>query len=224
MERKKEGGNTPTFLSPISRFSDSFLDKKIEQKTGYTRNGGFNFKLSPSTHHNMASIATATEMKYPMLCIPRGMLFHKADFVEKSLNIAMDSPRGCPFVKSVECKLTKDKDGKEFNVFFITPNQEFVGNDATALVYKKLDADGVVNISTGSKGYFWKVKLYVPNLKSKFVQPKAAGPRIMTEEDNEAFRVWREKRAAAKAAKAAAAPENKGAWEQEEGEITEKFE
>lgn len=161
-------------------------------------------------------------MKYPMLCIPRGMLFHKPEYVEKSLNIAMESKRGgAQFVKSVECKPTKDKDGKEFNVFFITPNQEFPENAATALVYSKLTVDGIVNISTGSKGYFWKVKLYIPNLKSKHVKPveKTNGPRIMTDEDTEAFRLWREKRAAAKATKVAKA--KTGVWEQgeEEGEI-----
>jgi hypothetical protein len=150
------------------------------------------------------------------------MTFHKSDFVEKSLNIAMESPRGQPFVKSVECKPTKDKDGKEFNVFFITPNQEFVENAATMLVYNKLNTDGVVNISTGSKGFFWKVKLYVPNLKSKYApQAEKKGPRIMTDDDDAEFRAWREKRAAAKAAKVLAS--KKGPWEGdlEEGEIPE---
>lgn len=168
----------------------------------------------------MASIATATEMKYPMLCIPRGMLFHKPEFVEKSINIAMDSPRGHPFVKSVECKPTKDKDGKEFNVFFITPNQDFAENSATRLVYQTLADKSCVNISTGSKGFFWKVKLYVPNLKAKFAPPtEKKGPRIMTDEDDAEFRAWREKRAAAKAAKAAKSAATSGPWE--EGEIPE---
>lgn len=168
----------------------------------------------------MAS-ATATE-KYPMLCIPRAMLFHKAEYVEKALNIAVDAPRSTPFVKNIESKQTKDKDGREFNVMFVTLNQDFPENASTALIYKTLEEKGVVNISTGSKGYFWKVKLYVKNLKAQFAPEKPAreGPRIMTDEDDEAFRVWREKRAAAKAAA------TKGVWEDGEipaPDVEEKF-
>jgi hypothetical protein len=166
----------------------------------------------------------ASESKFPTLCIPRAMLFHKADFVEKTINIALGSTEKSTFVKSVESKTTKDKDGKEFNVFFITPNQDFEENTATKLIYSELQSKGFVNIALGSKGFFWKVKLYVPNLKAKFAPetkkaPAKDVPRIMTEEDNEAFKAWREKRLAAKAAKAAA----KGPWEEipggEEGEI-----
>jgi hypothetical protein len=167
-------------------------------------------------------------MKFQTLCIPRAMLFHTADFVEKALNIAMQSTKSSPFVKNIEQKTTKDKEGKEFNVFFITPNQEFTENAATTLVYEKLKTDGTVNISTGSKGFFWKVKLYIPNLKAKHVPEAGAkkpeAPKIMTDEDTEAYRMWREKRAAAKAAKAAkAAATPKGPWEQEEGELPENF-
>ncbi len=175
----------------------------------------------------------ATEMKYPVLCIPRAMPFHTTQFVEKQINIAMQSTRATAFVKSIEQKTTTDKEGKTFNVFFITPNQEFAENASTTTVYQKLKADGVVNISTGGqKGFFWKVKLYVPHLKSKHAPekeavPKREGPKIMTDEDTEAFKQWREKRAAAKAAKAAAeaaAPQPaQGPWEGgEEGEILEE--
>jgi hypothetical protein len=169
-------------------------------------------------------MASTTTDKFASLCIPRAMLFHKADFVEKAINIAMLSTSESAFVKSIESKTTKDKEGKEFNVFFITPNQEFEENQATRLVYQKLSADGVVNISTGSKGFFWKVKLYIPNLKAKHtekVAKKPEAPKIMSDEDTEAYRLWREKRLAAKAAKAKAA-EAKGPWDSEDGEIFEE--
>jgi hypothetical protein len=171
----------------------------------------------------MASITN--ELKFPTLVIPRGMHFHTADFVAKQINIAMCSTAKFPFIEKVDQKLTKDKEGKEFNVFIIHPNQSFSENAATNAVYSKLKDSGVVNISTGGqKGYFWKVKLYIPNLKAKFVPEtkKNNAPRIMTDEDAEDFKLWREQRAAAKAAKAAKAAE-KGPWESgdEEGEIRE---
>jgi hypothetical protein len=155
----------------------------------------------------------ATE-KYQKLCIPRGMTFQTAEFVEKAFNIAMQGK----FVKQIDCKTTKDKTGKEFVTFFITPDQSFRENESTRLVYKNLEEQGFVNISTGKGQYFWKVKLYIPNLKAKYTPPKNA-PRIMTSEDTEAFKLWQKERLAAKAAKAAAT--EKGPWETEEAEVEE---
>jgi hypothetical protein len=150
------------------------------------------------------------------------MTFHKVDFVEKQLNLAF----GGHFVQSIDQKTTKDKDGKEFNVFIIHPNQDFTENGATLAVYSKLKTDGVININIGNKGHnFWKVKLYVPNLKAKFIpeKPKKNVPRIMTDDDLEEYRIWKEKRDLAKKAKAA---EAKGPWETDEkdGEDGEVFE
>jgi hypothetical protein len=160
----------------------------------------------------------ATE-KYQKLCIPRGMTFQTAEFVERAFNIAMKGK----FVKQIESKPTKDKNGKDFITFFITPDQEFRENASTQLVYKNLQEQGFVNISTGKFQYFWKVKLYVPNLKAKYAAPPKNAPRIMTSEDTEAFKNWQKERLAAKAAKAAAATE-KGPWEVEEGELAEEVE
>ena len=175
----------------------------------------------------MATSSDSTAIKFPTLCIPRAMLFHTADFVEKQINAVMCSTRSSAFINTIDQKVTKDKEGKEFNVFVITPNQDFTENAATIAVYNKIKADGLVLISIGNskgKSYFWKVFLYIPNLKSKFAPAvkKYDAPKIMTDDDTEEYRIWREKRAAAKAAKAAKAA-SKGPWDNiEEGEIAEE--
>lgn len=164
----------------------------------------------------------ATE-KYQKLCIPRGMTFQTVEFVERAFNIAMQGK----FVKHIESIPTKDKTGKEFVTFFITPDQSFRENASTALIYKNLQEQGFVNISTGKGHYFWKVKLYVPNLKAKYAPPPANAPRIMTSEDTEVFKQWQKERLAAKTAAKAAAAE-KGPWEKddvkeiEEGELDDE--
>lgn len=160
----------------------------------------------------MASFTETTD-KFPKLCIPRGMLFHTPDFVEKAFNQAM---RG-KFVKSIESKTTRDKSGAEFNTFFITPNQDFPENASTTLVYKNIQDQGFVNISTGKGRFFWKVKLYVPNLKAKYIPVKDNGPKIMDAEDTKAFIEWQRERQAAKKARS----ENKGPWDQQVEEIEE---
>jgi hypothetical protein len=159
----------------------------------------------------------ATE-KYQKLCIPRGMTFQTTEFVQRAFNIAMKGK----FVKEIESKPTKDKNGKEFVTFFITPDQDFRENASTQLIYKNLQEQGFVNISTGKGQYFWKVKLYIPNLKAKYAQPPANAPRIMTSDDTEAFKLWQKERLAAKAAAKAAAA--KGPWEEnEEGELEDEL-
>ena len=157
-----------------------------------------------------------------MLCIPRGMLFHKTEFVENAINQAMQGK----FVKKIESKTTRDKSGTEFNTFFITPDQEFEENSSTALVYKKIADQSFVNISTGKGHFFWKVKLYIPNLKAKYAPPKkvSAGPKILDDDETQAFKEWQRERAEAKRAKAAAA--EKGPWDKaeniEEGELKDE--
>jgi hypothetical protein len=171
----------------------------------------------------------STNDKFPPLCIPRAMTFQTAEFVEIVFNRVMTSKRGHPFVKKVEMASTTDKNGNNFNCFFIHVNQEFNENDATTAVYKALNEKGFVNIATGKGAYFWKVKLYIPRLKEKHFVKKSTAPRIMTEEDDEEFLRWRKERAAAKAAKAQAEaekPKETGAWGDqvegdEEGEIIE---
>jgi hypothetical protein len=169
----------------------------------------------------MANNAT-NEDKFPMLCIPRGMLFHKTEFVENAINQAMQGK----FVKKIESKTTRDKSGTEFNTFFITPDQEFEENSSTALVYKKIADQSFVNISTGKGHFFWKVKLYIPNLKAKYAPPKkvSAGPKILDDDETQAFKEWQRERAEAKRAKAAAA--EKGPWDKaeniEEGELKDE--
>lgn len=167
----------------------------------------------------MASTTNAD--KFPMLCIPRGMLFHTTDFVENAINQAMQGK----FVKKIESKTTRDKSGAEFNTFFITPDQEFEENSSTALVYKKIADQGFVNISTGKGRFFWKVKLYIPNLKAKYAPPKkvSTGPKILDDDETQAFKEWQRERAEAKRAKAAAHKE--GPWDSaenvEEGELND---
>lgn len=165
--------------------------------------------LTEYVHNPDFTMATITTEKFPTLCIPRGMLFHTAEFVETAINHAMQGK----FVKKIETKTTRDKAGAEFNTFFITPDQEFAENASTAIVYKKLAEEGSVNISTGKGKFFWKVKLYVPNLKAKYAKkPASTGPKILDNDETQAFKEWQKERAEAKRAKAAA----KGPWEEAE--------
>jgi hypothetical protein len=156
----------------------------------------------------MSATAT-TEVNFPVLCIPRAMLFHTTEIVEKAFNHAI----GGKFVKSVGQSTTTDKSGTEFNVFFIHPDQDFKANRNTETLYKNLKTEGTVNISTGSGKYFWKVKLYVPHMKAQYLPPKPVevpvpvGPRIMTETDLVEFRKWQAEKAEKATAEAAAAAE-----------------
>jgi hypothetical protein len=167
-----------------------------------------NYKIIHRNPPNLQTIKTmsqsaTTQMTYPVLCIPRAMLFHTAEFVENAFNHAM----GGKFVKSVGQSTTTDKSGTEFNVFFIHPDQDFKANRNTDTLYKNLSEQGIVNISTGSGKYFWKVKLYVPHMKAQYLPPKPVevpvpvGPRIMTEKDLAEFRLWQAEKAAAFAEK-----------------------
>lgn len=152
----------------------------------------------------MSALAT-TQVNFPVLCIPRAMLFHTAEIVENAFNHAI----GGKFVKSVGQSTTTDKSGIEFNVFFIHPDQDFKANRNTDSLYNNLKANGTVNISTGSGKYFWKVKLYIPHMKAQYLPPKPAevpvpvGPRIMTEADLVEFRNWQAEKARKAAAQAA---------------------
>lgn len=152
----------------------------------------------------MSALAT-TQVNFPVLCIPRAMLFHTAEIVENAFNHAI----GGKFVKSVGQSTTTDKSGIEFNVFFIHPDQDFKANRNTDSLYNRIKANGTVNISTGSGKYFWKVKLYVPHLKAQYLPPKPVevpvpvGPRIMTEADLVEFRNWQAEKARKAAAQAA---------------------
>ncbi len=137
-----------------------------------------------------------TSVNFPVLCIPRAMLFHTAEFVENAFNQAM----GGRFVKTVQTTTTKDRSGADFNVFFIHPDQDFAANGATEKLYTTLRETGIVHISTGSGRYFWKVKLYVPHLKAQYLPPKPdapvpVGPRIMTVQDVAEFEAWRREKA-----------------------------
>lgn len=148
--------------------------------------------------------AQSIQITYPVICIPRAMLFHTAEIVENAFNQAM----GGKFVKSVGQSTTTDKAGIQFNVFFIHPDQDFKATRSTDTLYKGLKDQGTVNISTGSGHYFWKVKLYVPHLRAQHmpqpaqpvVAPVQVGPRIMTESDLAEFREYQREKAAAKAA------------------------
>jgi hypothetical protein len=148
------------------------------------------------TIETMSQIAT-TQMTYQVLCIPRAMLFHTAEIVENAINHAM----GGKFVKSVGQSTTTDKSGTEFNVFFIHPDQDFKANLNTDTLYRTISEQGTVNISTGSGKYFWKVKLYVPNIKAQYLPPKPVevpvpvGQRVMTENDLAEFRAWKAEKA-----------------------------
>lgn len=143
---------------------------------------------------------TQSQTTYPVLCIPRAMLFHTAEFVESAFNQAM----GGKFVKSVGQSTTTDKSGTQFNVFFIHPDQDFKATRSTDALYRTIQEQGTVNISTGSGRYFWKVKLYVPHLRAQYLPkpdetPVPVGPRIMTEADLAEFREFQRAKAAAKA-------------------------
>lgn len=141
--------------------------------------------------------ATQTNDVFPVLCIPRAMLFHTSEFVENAINHAM----GGKFVKTMSQSTTTDKSGTQFNVFFIHPDQDFKPNRNTDTLYKNLKNDGIVNISTGSGKYFWKVKLYVPYLKAKYLPktetevPVPVGPRILSMADLAEFRQWQKEKA-----------------------------
>lgn len=188
------------------------INIKLKQKEPYLQMALETTRFTKPTF----TMATITE-KFPTLCIPRGMLFHTAEFVESAFNHAMQGK----FVKKIETKTTRDKAGTEFNTFFITPDQEFDENASTAIVYKRLSEEGSVNISTGKGKFYWKVKLYVPNLKAKYAKkPESSGPKILDNDETLAFKEWQRERAEAKKAKAAA----KGPWEEtpadmEEGEL-----
>jgi hypothetical protein len=144
------------------------------------------------------SQSVTTQLTFPVLCIPRAMLFHTAEVVEDAINQAMHGK----FVKSVAQSTTTDKSGIQFNVFFIHPDQDFKANRCTDTLYNNLKTQGIVNISTGTGKYFWKVKLYVPHLKAQYLPPTEVpvpvGPRIMSVEDVEEFEMWRREKAAAK--------------------------
>jgi hypothetical protein len=146
-----------------------------------------------------------TSVNFPVLCIPRAMLFHTAEFVENAFNQAM----GGRFVKTIQLTVTKDRSGSDFNVFFIHPDQDFAANGATKQLYATLRESGIVHISTGTGRYFWKVKLYVPHLKAQYLPPKPdapvpVGPRIMTVQDVAEFEAWRREKAEREAREAAA--------------------
>lgn len=137
-----------------------------------------------------------TSVNFPVLCIPRAMLFHTVEFVENAFNQAM----GGRFVKTVQMTTTKDRAGSDFNVFFIHPDQDFAANGATNQLYATLRNSGIAHISTGSGRYFWKVKLYIPHLKAQYLPPKPdapvpVGPRIMTVQDVAEFEAWRREKA-----------------------------
>lgn len=159
----------------------------------------------------------SSDLKFPALCIPRAMTFHTADFVEKALNTAMQGK----FVQKIDVKTTQDKSGAEFNVFFIQANQDFPDNASTDIVYKNLRETGFVNISTGKGKFFWKVKLYIPNLKAKHVPKKVSGPQILDDAMTQEFKEWQRARQEAKKAKQTSS----GPWEKaEEVEVVEEGE
>jgi hypothetical protein len=151
---------------------------------------------------------------YPVLCIPRAMLFHTAEFVENAFNKAAQGK----FVKSVAQTTTTDKAGAKFNVFFIHPDQDFKSNRNIDILYDTLKTQGTVNISTGTGTFFWKVKLYVPHMKAQYLPPPALveqapqipvmvvrpiqiSPRVMTVEEEAEFEEWKREKAAKIAAK-----------------------
>lgn len=154
-----------------------------------------------------------TQLTFPVLCIPRAMLFHTAEIVENAFNLAM----GGKFIKEVHQSTTTDSYGKQFNVMILHPDQDFKANNNTDRLYRDIKNNGVANIYTGRDGkYFWKTKLYIPHMKAQYLPPKPAaeapvpagprvvtevpvpvGPRVMTESDLVEFRQWQaEKRAA----------------------------
>jgi hypothetical protein len=158
--------------------------------------------------------SSSNTVTFPVLCIPRAMLFHTAENVEQAINQAVHGK----FVKLVAQSTTTDKSGTQFNVFFIHLDQDFKANRHTDNLYSTLKTQGVVNISTGTGKFFWKVKLYVPYLKSQYmppapvvvtpakvevpiavVRPVPVGPRIMSVEDEAEFEEWRREKATAKA-------------------------
>ncbi len=153
-------------------------------------------------------MSTVTNVTFPLLCIPRAMLFHTAEIVENAINQALHGK----FVKSVQQTTTTDKAGLQFNVFFIHPDQDFKANRSTDTLYETLKTQGTVNISTGTGKFFWKVKLYVPHLKAQYlppapvvtsapvlvVRPVPVGPRIMSVEEEAEFEEWRREKAKAK--------------------------
>jgi hypothetical protein len=189
------------------------------------------------------SAASATQLTFPVLCIPRAMSFHTAEMVEEVINEAMHGK----FVKTVNQSTTTDKAGIQFNVFFIHPDQDFKANRSTDLLYKNLRTENNVNISLGNGSkYFWKVKLYVPHLKAQYLPPTEqhtvvkpveavkppvapfqfpplptpVGPRVMSVEEAQEFEEWRREKAAAKKAaeEAKKAAEEKAAIRQKNGE------
>lgn len=161
-----------------------------------------------------ANVSNVSNETFPVLCIPRAMLFHTAEIVEKAINQALHGK----FVKSVQQTTTTDKSGVQFNVFFIHPDQDFKANLSTDTLYKTLKTEGTVNISTGTGKFFWKVKLYMPHLKAQYfppapvvspaavlvVRPVPVGPRIMSVEEEAEFEEWRREKAKLQAEKQAA--------------------
>ncbi len=158
------------------------------------------------------------QLTFPVLCIPRAMVFHTAEMVEEVVNGAMCGK----FVKTVNQSTTTDKAGTQFNVFFIHPDQDFKPNRNTDTLYRTLRTENNVNISLGNGSkYFWKVKLYVPHLKAQYLPtpieqtvvktvaprpfefpplPTPVGPRVMSVEEAEEFEQWRREKAIAKKA------------------------
>lgn len=166
------------------------------------------------------------QLTYPVLCIPRAMLFHTAENVEYAFNEAM----GGKFVKSVGQSTTTDKAGTQFNVFFVHPDQDFKATRSTDILYRNLREQGVVNISTGTGKYFWKVKLYVPHLKAQYLpkpegaaeeKPVQVSPRILTEADLVEFREFQRQKIAERLAADKAAAEAREAAEKEAREARE---
>lgn len=166
--------------------------------------------------------ANQSQLTFPVLCIPRAMLFHTAEIVENAFNLAM----GGKFIKEVHQSTTTDSYGKQFKVMILHPEQDFKANINTDKLYRDIKNNGVANISTGGDGkYFWKTKLYIPHMKAQYLPPKTeavaevpvpVGQRVMSESDLAEFRIWQaEKRAAWKASEDARLAKERARIEEE---------
>ena len=123
------------------------------------------------------------------LCIPRAMAFTQAYEVENVFNQLF----GKAVVDHIDERETVDTRGQTFKTFYIHFEEDVPMTRAMVQFYEKLEKEGVVQVMTGKAKWFWKVyNNHSPKVKKP--EPTRVGPRIMTEEDEQAYIQWKQSR------------------------------
>lgn len=116
------------------------------------------------------------------LCIPRAMTYTTVADVTRVFNRLFDAD----LVERVDEREMTDTRGQTFKIFYI---HFLPGTTMEMENFKtKMEKDGMVQVMTGQKNWFWKVYL---NKSQNTSKPARKGPRIMTVEDEQLFLQWK---------------------------------